>query len=409
MSLTPIDIDPALALAASGSSLTIDLGAIAENYRRIAKEAGAAKAAACVKADAYGLGMEKVAPVLAAAGCTDFFVAEPLEGVRLRALLPHAQIYVLDGFFTGAGPLYAEHGLIPMLATRAQVEDWLAFTQSADSESAGKLPAGLHFDTGINRLGLEREEADWLLANEETRAALRIELVMSHLACAEEAESPMNERQLERFRALRARFPEARASLCNTAGVFLGPDYHFDLVRPGIGLYGGNPMHEHRESPFEPAVYASGRILQVRHLEAGETVGYGATFTASRPMRIATIAVGYGDGFFRRVGDQKPQAEVVICGYRVPLAGRVSMDLITADVSALPKDLPKVGDMAEILGARVSIDHLATAAGTIGYEVLTRLGNRYHRTYKPAVSGHSAPHGMAAPASLTQQRSGDET
>lgn len=404
MSRTPDDIDPALALAASGSSLTIDLGAVAENYRRIAKEAGAAQTAACVKADAYGLGMEKVAPVLAEAGCADFFVAEPLEGVQLRALLPQARIYVLDGFFPGAGPLYADHKLVPVLATRAQIEDWLAFTQSA-----GKLPAGLHLDTGINRLGLEKDEAGWLLANEAARRALDVDLVMSHLACAEEPESEMNKRQLERFAAFRAAFPKARASLCNTAGVFLGPDYHFDLVRPGIGLYGGNPMHEHRESPFKPVVYASGRILQVRHLEAGETVGYGATFTAPGPMRIATIAVGYGDGFFRRVGDQKPQAEVVICGRRVPLAGRVSMDLITADVSALPKDLPKVGDMAEILGARVSIDHLATAAGTIGYEVLTRLGNRYHRTYKPAVSGHPAPHGAAAPAPLAQQSSGDET
>lgn len=363
--------------AASGACLTVDLGAVQENYRRLGAEAQGAEVAACVKADAYGLGLSQVVPALLEAGCQTFFVAEPLEGAALRALAPRADIYVLDGFFTPAAALYRDYALRPVLATRMQIEDWLTFTGEA-----GVLPAGLHFDTGINRLGLSAAEADWLLQDAEVKAGLDIRLVMSHLACAEETESPMNAVQLARFRDCRAAFPAAKASLCNTAGVFLGPDYHFDLVRPGVGLYGGNPMHGRRESPFLPVAHVAARILQVRDIAKGETVGYGATFTAPSPRRIATLAAGYGDGIFRRVGGDKPQAEVVISGHRAPVVGRVSMDLITADVTALPEEAVKAGMMAEILGATLSVDHLATAAGTIGYEVLTRLGNRYHRSYK---------------------------
>ncbi|MGK2740044.1 alanine racemase [Tepidicaulis sp. LMO-SS28] len=377
--------------AASGACLTVDLGAVQENYRRLGAETQGAEVAACVKADAYGLGLSQVVPALLETGCRIFFVAEPLEGMAVRALAPQADIYVLDGFFSPAAALYRDYALRPVLATRAQIEDWLAFTGEA-----GALPAGLHFDTGINRLGLSAAETDWLLGDAGTKAALDIRLVMSHLACAEETESPMNAAQLARFQNCRAAFPDARASLCNTAGVFLGPEFHFDIVRPGVGLYGGNPMHGRRESPFLPVAHVAARVLQVREIAKGETVGYGATFTAPAPRRIATLAAGYGDGIFRRVGGDKPQAEVVISGHKAPVVGRVSMDLITADVTALPEEAVQAGMMAEILGTTLTVDHLATAAGTIGYEVLTRLGNRYHRSYKTTKPEAARGAGQAA-------------
>lgn len=363
---------------ATGATLTVDLGALRANYRQLQQLSAPARCAAAVKADAYGTGLEPVVQSLAAAGCDTFFVAQPWEGERVRKTLPEALIYVLNGFAEQASALYRDLALRPVLGTLEEISDWSAFC----GQCGARLAAAVHVDTGINRLGLSPDEVDTLAAAEDLCNAFEWALVMSHLARADEPDAAMNRRQAELFQDLRARLPAAPASLANSGGVLNGADYHHDIVRPGIALYGGNPRPG-MANPMRRVVFLESRILQVRDVPEGGSVGYGATWRARRPSRIAIVPVGYGDGWFRRLfdPDTEGRAGVFVEGSFAPLAGRVSMDMITVDVTDIASDKVHRGTKVELLGENITVDDVARWAGTISYEVLTALGTRYAREY----------------------------
>ncbi|MBN9021227.1 MAG: alanine racemase [Rhizobiales bacterium] len=362
--------DPSMA----AGRLAIDLDALVANWRDMAQRAGSAETAGVVKGDAYGMGIEPVVAALSAAGCSTFFVALPAEGVRVRAVAPSAAVYVLAGLVGDAGA-YVASGLRPVLNSADDIAAWQA--ARANGAPAG---AALHVDTGMNRLGLRPDELGAMAAGPDLAASLGLTLVMSHLACADTPGHPLNRRQLETFRAVSRHFPGLPASLANSAGVFLGPDYGFDLVRPGIAVYGGRPVSE-GANPMRPVATLEGLVLQVRTVPAGEAVGYGAAETVARETRVAVVGVGYADGYHRRAGatDARPGASGVLHGRRVPLVGRVSMDLMAFDVTDVPEAAH--GDWIELFGSHVAVDDVAAYAETIGYELLTGLGRRYARTY----------------------------
>lgn len=354
----------------AGLRLTIDLDRLAGNWRRLATLASPAECAAAVKADAYGIGIDQAVPVLAAAGCRSFFVAVPEEGLRVRRAAADADIYVLNGFFADGAELYREYGLRPVLGNPDELAAWHAWHD-------GEL-AALHVDTGMNRLGLTMDQASAM--NEDHLQACGIGLVMSHPACADDPTHPLNALQLERFQALAAQFPRHACSLANSAGIHHGADWLFDMVRPGIALYGGA---SHPDAVSQPVVTAEARILQIRTVGEGETIGYGATQTMRRESRIAILSAGYADGYLRAAGtsDDREGAEIAIDGHRAMLAGRISMDLIAADVTDLPDQVLEVADCAELFGDTVDINQVAARAGTIAYELLTGLSRRAERVY----------------------------
>ena len=362
--------DPAL----SGGRLTIDLGALAENWRTLAERAGVAATAAVVKGDGYGIGIAPAAQALAEAGCHTFFVALPEEGLRVREAVRDAAIYVLDGLIGGAAEAYARADLRPVLGSWPEIEEWAAFRRAG-----GRTGSALQVDTGMNRLGLTPAEARKLGEHRDLRDALGLGLVMSHLAAADTPEHPLNRKQLTAFRAVRTLLPDIPASLANSAGIFLGRDFHFDLVRPGVALYGAAAAAG--VSPLRPVVTLEARVLQVRDGKRGETVGYGATETLERPARIAIVGVGYADGYHRRAGssDRRRGARARLHGQDAPIVGRVSMDLIALDVTDIHGG--ERGDWAELFGPNIPVDEVADAADTIGYELLTGLGRRYARSY----------------------------
>lgn len=381
--------DPADPLLDGAASLiTVDLDALARNYRRLRSLSAPATVAGVVKADAYGLGLEAVAPVLWNENCRDFFVATPGEAERLRRILPDATIFVLGGLHD-APAAFATLGLVPVLNSMDEVETWRRFARAARRDRA---PAALHVDTGMNRLGLDPEDAARIARDDLAGAPGTVVLVMSHLACAESPGDPANPAQRDLFRRVAALFPRARASLANSGGVFLGAGYAFDLTRPGIALYGGDPAGKGaagrelgaRSGEMLPVVRWHGRILQVRAVDAGAGIGYGATFRAPGPMRIATVGVGYADGYPRALSNR---SYATIGGRRAPLVGRVSMDLLTLDITGLPPDACRVGAMAELIGPGRDIDALASDAGTIAYEVLTGLSRRGSWVYRPPAGG----------------------
>jgi alanine racemase len=356
----------------AGGILTIDLAAIVANWRALGRRAAPAACAAVVKADGYGCGIEQVAGALAKAGCETFFVANLAEARRARAVAPEAAIYVLNGILPGTAPAYADANVRPVIGSSAEFEEWQAF-RSGSGWSGG---AAMHIDTGMNRLGLSRDEAA-RLGNHHG-----IALVMSHFACSEE-DHPLNAIQIGRFRELRTLFPGIAGSLANSSGIFLGSEAHHDLVRPGVALYGANPTPG-KPNPMKSVVTLQGRIVQFRSVEQGATVGYSATWTAKRPTRLAIVSVGYADGFLRAASasDARPGAEAIVAGQRCLMAGRVSMDLIAIDVTDLPDGKAKRGDLVALVGPEIGVDDLAARAGTIGYEVLTSLGQRYRRVYR---------------------------
>ncbi len=363
----------------AGAVLTVDLSALTRNYKLLARKAGRAETAAAIKGDAYGLGMKHSAKTLWAAGCRSFYVARPEEGATLRAFLPRATITILDGLYQGEAAFYRKHRLVPALATLAQINDW--------AKNGKAFPCTLHVDTGINRVGLQASEWLAFTGDDTLLRRLNIRMLMSHLACGDDHESPMNRQQLDRFRAIHAGVPHLKASLANSPGIFLGPGYRFDEVRPGIALYGGNPT-PYQKNPMQPVVTLEARILQVRSIQTGETVGYSATWKAKRPTRIAIIAAGYADGIARKLSSQQPDgpAQVYLASQRCPIVGRVSMDMMTVDVTDVPeRKLVKATD-AEIFGKHITVDEAASWAGTISYELLTHLGKRYARRYAPAES-----------------------
>lgn len=357
--------------------IAVDLTRLAANWRALRDLAAPAQCAAVVKADAYGLGVDRVIPALAGAGCTVMFVATLAEARHARALAsPDVAIFVLDGIVPGAASVYAEAKVWPVLSSAAEVNEWAAEAARRGSP----LPCALHVDTGLNRLGLGAKEVHALATDMQLLDRLDVRLVMSHLACADEPDHPKNGQQREVLMQLRPLLPSAPASLAASDGIMLGPDYHFDLVRPGYALYGGQAS-KGRPAPVKPVVEVYARVLQLRDVAPGHTVGYSATYAAKSPRRIAVIASGYADGYFRHLSAASGRSGgyVAFNGRLAPIVGRVSMDLITADVT----DLPPVtrGDWAEIIGPSITLEDMGAAAGTIGYEALTRLGRRFHRAY----------------------------
>ncbi|NBB82590.1 MAG: alanine racemase [Alphaproteobacteria bacterium] len=378
----PVDIP-----ARSGAVLTIDLAALAENWRRLDALTGPADCAAVVKADAYGLGLDQAAPALWAAGARTFFVALPDEAFRLQALLPKARIGILDGLFPGIETELAEAGLVPVLNDLGEIERW-----SAEAGRAGRpLPAYVHLDTGMNRLGLPAADRTILAGEPERLDGVEIAGYMSHFACADEADHPMTATQTATFLRALNYLPPGPASLANSSGIFRGQETHFDMVRPGAALYGVNPTPE-ADNPMQPVARVDARVLKVGWVSSPETIGYGATYMVMGQARIATIAAGYADGMIRAMGNQ---GAVVIGGARCPIVGIVSMDLITVDVSHLAEEAVQAGDTAQLIGPDMPVDTVAESAGTIGYEILTALGSRYARRYIGEATGADDGNGDA--------------
>ncbi|WP_457105368.1 alanine racemase [Methylobacterium sp. P5_C11] len=374
MSMIDRDLRPDASPAGTASAhLIIDLAAVAENYRRLAARAGTATCAAVVKADAYGLGADRVAPVLAAAGCRHFFVAQVGEGVTLRSILgPGAVIAVLNGAAPGSEATCAAHDLVPVLNDASQRDGWQGLARRLDR----RLPAILQIDTGMARFGFAPDEACALVDRPDTFAGLDLRLVMSHLACAGEPDSPVNAAQRAAFQAVRQRLPGVPASLAASSGIFLGREFHFDLVRPGAALYGIAPQTG-TPNPMRPVIGLRARVMQTRSVPAGTPVGYGHAATVGRDSRLATIAIGYADGFFRSTAG----GAAWFGGTRLPVVGRVSMDSLVLDVTDVAPGTLGPGALVDIIGPERDVDAVAAAAGTIGYEVLTNLGHRFHRIY----------------------------
>ncbi len=358
--------------------LTVDLAALRANYRKLSSLAPDAECAGVIKANAYGTGSEAVARALSQEGCSTFFVATIGEAQRVRSILADVGIYVLDGLPPDCADLFATQSLRPVLGSMAEIEDWSAYCRRCQT----RLPAAVHIDTGMNRLGLSPSDVKVIAGRPELFADFELSLIMSHLACADDPDSPMTEAQRIAFDELKAKLPAAPASLANSAGILTGAPYHYDLVRAGVALYGGL-ARSGQSNPMLPVVSLDGRIAQIRHIEKGETIGYGATFEAKAPMTIATVSVGYADGFFRLLSasDHDSGATAYIRDHAAPLVGRVSMDLITLDVTNIPADLASRGALVELIGPHVSVDDIADLAQTIGYEVLTSLGTRAERVY----------------------------
>ena len=357
--------------------LTIDLGALAENWRMLARRAAPGRCAAVIKANAYGIGVAEAAPALWAAGARVFFVAHFNEGIAAREALPDgATIYVLNGLEPMADPAdYAEHRLAPVIGGEEELKRWSAFA----AERGGPSPSALHLDTGMNWLGFE-SLMSLKAAMEAQGAASGADLLISHFVSSEVAHDPINQAQIELFEAARAAFPQLAASIANSSGMFLKPSPVYDLARPGYALYGGNPTPG-RLNPMQPVVTLTAGIQQIRRIEAGQTCGYNAQWTARRPTRLATLIIGYADGLPRGAGatDARPGAEVAVAGRRAPLVGRVSMDLAIVDITDVPEDAVRAGDRVEVFGPTIGLDDFAARSGTIGYHLLTSLGPRFQR------------------------------
>ena len=381
------EANQAAALAGATGVLTVDLDAIIANWRKLEKTAVPAECAAVVKADAYGCGAAQVARALATAGCKTFFVATLEEARIVRAAVPAVSIYALSGFFQNTGDAYARIDCKPVIGDLNELAEWDVFCH----RSGWAGGAAVHIDTGMNRLGLTITEAQGIIPRINA-GDHGITLVMSHLASAEQLNNPFNARQLTSFREIASLFSGVPASLANSSGVYLGAQFQFDLVRPGAALYGINPTPE-ADNPMQPVIDLKARIVQIRNVERGETVGYGGTWTARRPTRIAIVSAGYADGYFRAASanDGTRGAEVVVAGKRCPIAGRISMDLIAVDVTDLDKNAVRRGHMATLIGEGITVDELAHHFGTIGYEVMTSLGPRYTRVYKGGAAAPSEP------------------
>ncbi|MEK1892353.1 MAG: alanine racemase [Rhizobium sp.] len=367
----------------AGLRLTVDLTALTENWKDMARRSGKARAAAVVKADAYGTGIEDSGEALYMAGARDFFVATVDEGVTLRPYAPDARIFVLSGIWPGTERRLFENDLVPVISSEEQLAFWMAVLAEY-----GDYPCALNVDTGFNRLGLSMDEAIALADDVSRPASFAPVLVMSHLACSDDHSSEMNRQQLESFRQVSAAYEGIDSSLAASAGIFLGSDYHFDLTRPGIALYGGEAVND-MVNPMRPVVSAEARIIQVRTAKEGQSVGYGRAMRLTRDSRLAIVSAGYADGYLRSqssggvpLRQTVPQGgQGFVAGRKVPVAGRITMDLTIFDVTDLAENAVRAGDYVELFGKNVVVDDVARSAGTIGYEILTSIGLRHERRY----------------------------
>jgi alanine racemase len=362
-----------LDLGGAPGTLTIDLRALRRNYLALGTMTEPARAAAVVKANAYGLGVEHVVPVLLSAGCRDFFVAHLQEGVAVKRLLGNvdARVYVLNGLQPGAEMACAALGIVPVLNSLEQVDNWAG----AARNRAARLPALLQVDTGMSRLGLSSSELSVLAAEPDRLDGVELLFVMSHLAASETADNALNASQLAAMRQASTLFPGVEVCFSNSGGIFLGRDYHGALARPGIALYGGAPVSGVANA-MEAVVRLDVAVIQTRTVTDGVRVGYGGTHIVKGERRLATLAAGYADGLPRSLSGR---GAVYYNGVRLPIAGTVSMDSITVDITDLPEGTLKLGSMVELIGPNQTLEQLAADAGTISYEILTGLGRRYQR------------------------------
>jgi alanine racemase len=362
----------------AGAILTIDLQALRHNYRLLKAKAGAAACGAAVKADAYGVGLARVVPVLAEEGCRHFFVAHLDEAIAVRKLVPaDASVIVMHGSPIGYEAEFLDHDCTPVLNSAQQIAAWRRLA----AQKQTPLNAIIQVDTGMSRMGLSAAELAQWLADPQFTSGIAVHYLMSHLACAEQQSHPMNQRQLSAFSTLRAqlssRLPNCGATLANSSGIFLGADFHFDVVRPGAALYGVAPIAG-APNPMKAVVQLRGKIIQTRDIPAGTGVGYGSTYISTEPKRIATVAVGYADGWLRSLSNR---GITYIGGQPAAMVGNVSMDTITIDVTNIDPALVGEGALVDLLSADFTVDEAARHAATIGYEILTSLGARYQRVY----------------------------
>lgn len=362
----------------SAGQLVINLTALGHNFGLCQKKAGLnCTVGAAVKADAYGTGVQQAAPVLYDAGCRNFFVATLDEGLSLRKILPDAdtRIAVLNGLQHGAEDIFDFQNLTPVLNSLQQIERWEKYAL----RTRPYLKCIVHVDTGMARLGLDEDEQKTFIERAGHYAKiLDIHTIMTHFACADENGHALNEQQFEKFQILTEHFPLSKKSLSNSSGLFRDARYHFDLARPGMCLYGLNPVPE-QANPMKPVVHLNVPVLQIRTVKKGDSVGYGASWVAEQATKLATVQLGYADGYLRSFS---ARGTLYWQNIPCPIVGRVSMDLTIVSLENMPDGLcPREGDMMEVIGPNQSADDIAEAAGTIGYEILTSLGNRYHRHY----------------------------
>lgn len=358
--------------------LTVDLGAIVDNWRLLGGHTQPINCGAVIKANAYGLGDLRVAQALLRAGCREFFVAHVEEGATLKEAIGNAwprdaSLHVLHGPEPGSEMTCLAYGLTPVLNSLSQISRWQDLARS----KGRVLPAAIQVDTGMARLGLSEKPFMRLLSDPQGLQGISPTLVMSHLASAEESDNPINRMQLARFKPLRRMLPRARGCFANSSGIFLGSDYHFDLVRPGAALYGVAPVVG-KPNPMRQVIQVQAQLIQWRHIESGEGVGYNHTWSAKRRTRIGTVAIGYADGLLRSASNR---AQLRLGNLAVPVIGRVSMDTVTVDLTEVPEDLSRAGTMLHVIDDEQPIDSLAQQAGTNAYEILTSLGSRFERNY----------------------------
>jgi alanine racemase len=364
----------------STSAMIVDLQAIQHNYRLTQQHLkDGCEIAAVVKADSYGLGMVQTAQALYAQGCRVFCVAFIEEGLRLRQALPYqdAKIIIFCGVLARTEGLFAEANLIPVIVDREQVKRWSDFARLKSQA----LPAVLHVDTGMTRNGLSFQEIMRISQNPSSMSSLKIEMIISHLASSDNLEVPQNEEQRQTFERCLKMLPKAAACLANSNGISLGEAYHYDYVRPGLGLYGyANPYPDAHQLQPSLAVYA--RIVQVQDVHPGQTVGYNATYHCTTPKRLATLGIGYADGIMRELSNK---GHVYIGGFAAPIIGRISMDFTMVDVTDVPESLSHIDAWASLYPTAQNLREMAYLAGTNPYELLTSLGKRSHRIYLQAI------------------------
>lgn len=368
--------------ARAGATLTVDLAALVENWRTLKRKLDPrCDPGAVVKANAYGLGLEPVARALQAAGCSTFYVAHLDEGLALRSIVGSSvRIVIMHGPIPGTEADFTAHNLIPVLNSPNQIESWGNFAQANDV----LMDSIVQVDTGMKRLGLSENQFAALMESPDGFQGLTPLALMSHLACAENPSHPLNEAQRALFASMlstfRGKFADAKGTLVNSSGIFLGNSFHYDFARPGVALYGVNPTPEQTNTMI-PVVRLQAKIIQVHRVGRAATVGYGATYDAPDGSKLATVSAGYADGNLRALSNA---GHAYIDEFRVPVAGRVSMDLMTFDVSNVPDSILDTMSAIDLIGRQYTLDDIARDAGTIGYEILTSLGDRYHRRYLPA-------------------------
>ncbi|MBP6985154.1 MAG: alanine racemase [Alphaproteobacteria bacterium] len=355
------------------SAFRVNLDSIAHNFNFLQSRLPNSRCSAVVKADAYGLGMTQIAPTLIEAGCRDFFVATIDEALQLRRVIAEGHIYVLSGLLKGCEDELDHHQIIPVLNDLGQIHLWNQYARNREKT----LPAVIHVDTGMWRLGLPPREVNALVADLSVLSPFDLKLIMSHLACSDSPHHDKNLQQLDAFNEARKRLPQVPASMANSHGIFLGDAYHYDMVRPGRSLYGLGARFLHTDGLCQ-ALQIYAKVLQVSPIGKGETIGYDAMYCVSKPTRIATISIGYADGYVRTLSNH---GRVFIQGYEAPIVGRVSMDVITVDVGEVPEHLAIPGAWAEIIGENISADEVALAAGTTSREISSKMGSRFHRIY----------------------------